>query len=80
MTIAEKVHHGHDRAPHDHPVELRYIDPQGSIFELVGGDHEWVVTQYRPGHPSRVVASGPVDRLRAMLAVWADAEHGQLGS
>ncbi len=56
--------------------DLTYVDPHGSTFDLVAGDHEWTVTQHRPGRPARVVASGPVDRLRAMLAEWADHEGG----
>lgn len=61
----------------DHPIITRYIDPHGSTFELHRSGDEWVVTQYRTGHPTRVVATGPVDRLRAMLTTWAEDEDGQ---
>lgn len=69
-----------DRTPTP-PVDTRYIDPQGSIFELVDGDDEWTVTEHRTGRPTRVVASGPaelIDRGRQMLTTWADHEGGTL--
>ncbi len=60
-----------------------YLDPRGVTYTLTrnqtssGPDDEATVTEYQAGR-SRVVATGPVDVLRARLTTWADDGGGNL--
>ncbi|MGI8937155.1 MAG: hypothetical protein ACR2JF_02860 [Iamia sp.] len=64
-------------------MDTTYVDPNGVRYVLElnptssGRDDEATVAQHRDDR-TRVVATGPVAVLRAMLVTWAEDEGGEL--